>query len=191
MAGNGPTLGRTRRWSQPGPVARGHVSPSRAVQPQLLGIKVKTISSAQTFLMKVIFPVAWITGFGAGTLSLWLGSMHGIEGAPSPQEKWQFMATWIAGTAFILWGCAGLKRVRLDATHLYVSNFRKEISVPLGNLVSVTENRWINIHPVTVHFRVPTEFGQTITFMPAARLFGFWSSDPVVAELKKLAGIAS
>lgn len=151
----------------------------------------KTISSAQTFLMKIIFPVVWITGFGAGTLSLWLGSMHGRYGAPPPPEmKWQFLASWVAGSAFILWGCAGLKKVRVDATHLYVSNFRKEIAVPFSNLVNVTENRWINIRPVTIYFRVPTEFGQKITFMPTTRIFGFWSSHPVVAELKKLVGIA-
>ena len=150
----------------------------------------KTISSAQTFLMKYVFPVVWIAGFGAGTLGLWFGSMRDSHGAlPPPEMKWQFLAVWIAGSTFILWSCAGLKKVRLDSAQLYVSNFRKEISIPFGNLVNVTENRWINIHPVTIHLRVPTAFGQKITFMPPARFFGFWSSHPVVAELKRLAGI--
>jgi len=92
------------------------------------------------------------------------------------------------GTAFILWGGAGLKRVRLDSTSLYVSNYMKEITVPLNMIADVTENRWINIHPVTVHFRVNTEFGQKITFMPTVRFFSIWSSHPIVAELKHLAG---
>lgn len=141
--------------------------------------------------MKVLFPVIWISGFGLGTLGLWLGSMHGKNGALPPDTmRWQFLGVWIAGTAFILWGCAGLKRVRLDSTHLYVSNFLREISIPLNMIVDVTENRWINIHPVTIHFRAATEFSQRITFMPTVRFFALWGSHPVVAELKRLAGCA-
>ena len=147
----------------------------------------RTLSSAQTFLMKVIFPVLWIGGFGAGTLSLWLAAMHGPGGSGAPSwMRWQFLVTWLAGAAFIGWSCARLKRVRIDREFLYVSNYRREIAVPLSAIEAVTENRWINIHPVTVRFRVPTEFGQAITFMPTARFWG-WSSHPVVQELRDAA----
>jgi hypothetical protein len=65
--------------------------------------------------------------------------------------------------------------------------FRREITVPLSAIESVTENRWVNIHPVTVHFRVPTEFGDKITFMPVQHVFLFWRSHPVVQELRSAA----
>lgn len=147
----------------------------------------RTVSSAQTFLMKVIFPILWIGGFGAGTVSLWLDAMPGSSGAGAPAwMKWQFLVMWLAGAAFIGWSCGRLKRVRVDREFLYVSNFRREITVPLNAIEAVTENRWINIHPVTLRFRVPTEFGQSITFMPTARFFG-WSSHPVVQELRDAA----
>jgi general stress protein CsbA len=151
---------------------------------------VKTISSAQTFLMKIVFPVLWITGFGIITLSLWLGWIH-IKTFifPSIETKWRFLAIWIIGTPFVIWSCSGLKRVRLDSTHLYISNFRKEIAVPLNNIANVTENRWINIHPITIHFQSSTAFGQRITFMPTVRPFGFRSSHPIVAELKRQAAV--
>ena len=146
------------------------------------------ISSAQTFLMKVLFPCVWISGFGAGTLSLWLGVMHGKNGAPPPDEmKWQFLLAWLVGTIFILWLSVPLKRVRVESSSLFISNYLKEISTPLKNIRDVTENRWINIHPVTIHFREPTEFGRSVTFMPTTRFFGLWSSHPIVAELKRLA----
>jgi len=147
----------------------------------------RTLSSAQSFLMKVIFPILWIGGFGAATLNLWLGTMHGPGGTGAPTfMRWQFLVMWLAGAAFIGWSCARLKRVRIDREFLYVSNYRREIMVPLSTIEAVTENRWINIHPVAVRFRVPTEFGQTITFMPTARFFG-WSSHPVVEELRDAA----
>lgn len=105
--------------------------------------------------------------------------------------KWQFLIMWIIPSGFIFRYCAGLKRVCVDSQNLYVSNYRREITVPLSMIASVTENRWINIHPVTVHFLSPTEFGQEITFMPTVRPFAFWSRHPVVAELRQLAGLLS
>ena len=98
------------------------------------------------------------------------------------------MGIWIVGTLVILWSYAGLKRVRMDSTHLYVSNYFREISIPFNMIADVTENRWLNYHPVTIHFHTPNEFGQKITFMPTTRFFSFWSSHPIVAGLKRLAG---
>jgi hypothetical protein len=163
-------------------------SASRRTLGNTIARMLRTLSSRQTFLMKMLFPAIWIAEFGIGTLGLWLGTMHGKGGALPPDAiKWQFLTAWIAGTAFILWVCAGLKRVRVDEKSLYLSNYFREITVPLNMIAEVTENRWINIHPVTVHFLTTTEFGQKITFMPTMRFFGLWSSHPVVAELKQLA----
>jgi hypothetical protein len=77
-----------------------------------------------------------------------------------------------------------LKRVRIDDKVLYVSNYVTEIAVPLVNVAEVRENRWVNIHAITIQFHSATEFGSRIVFMPKARWFGFWSSHPVVAEIR-------
>src|SRR6476660_5211504 len=106
----------------------------------------KTLSSAQTLYAKFVFPSLWIFFFGVGTLSVWLGAGQDRNGAPPEEKKVDVLAMWIAGTLFILWGCAGLKRVRLDAGHLYISNYWREIAVPLTLIADVTENRWINLH---------------------------------------------
>lgn len=93
------------------------------------------------------------------------------------------------GTFSLLIG-GTLKRVRIDQEFLYVSNYRREIALPLSSIDAVTENRWINLHPVTIHLRVPTAFGQKITFMPKGLVFG-WSSHPVVEELRNAAFVAA
>jgi hypothetical protein len=141
----------------------------------------RTISSSQTFLMKVIFPILWIAGFGIGTLGLWSN--------PSARSEMQlqFLAAWVIGSACILWICAPLKRVRIDATTMYVSNYVQECAIPLNAIERVSEVRWVNIHPVTVYFRSKTPFGDHIRFMPKVRMFALWSSHPIVAELKQLA----
>ena len=150
----------------------------------------RTLSSAQTFLMKFLFPVIWIGGFAVGTLVLFLGAgrLKDEDGNPPPPEvKWIFLGATLAGSAFIYWTCIRLKRVELDDHSLYVSNYQLEIVVPLRDIEEVTENRWINIHPVTVHFYRETEFGGSIVFMPKMRWFAFFSSHPVVTELRTAA----
>jgi hypothetical protein len=149
----------------------------------------RTLSSAWTFWSKFVFPPVWILGFGAGTILLWLGSQNvGINATPPPQTKFVFLGVWIAGAALILWVSAGLKRVRMDERQVYVSNYFREIHIPFGAIADVRQNRWLNSRPITIYFRDATEFGDKATFMPKQRI-QFWRIDPVVEELKQLAGL--
>jgi hypothetical protein len=149
---------------------------------------VKVLSSAWTFSTKVVLPVVWISVIGLVTLQLSLDVVHGKANLPPAQMKFIFSGVWIFGAIFILWTSAGLKRVRIDSQQLYVSNYLREISIPFHEITDVTQNRWINVRPVTVYFREATVFGSKITFMPKRELL-FWRKSPVVSELKELAGL--
>lgn len=147
---------------------------------------IRPISSLMTFFYKFIFSSLWIAGFGMGTVSLWLGKMRDKFGnQPPANDQWLFLVMWITGSLFIYWGCVRLKRVRLDDKTLYISNYLEEIRVPLENVASVSENRWINIHPVTFTFKNETRFGSSVVFMPRVRLFSFFSSHPIVSEIRE------
>jgi hypothetical protein len=133
--------------------------------------------------MKIVFPAFWISLWGVGTLMMFLGRLEGT----GETLKWVFLFVWMVGSAFIYWSCVGFKKVNIDGDFLYVSNYIKKISIPLSEIQDVTEIVWLNIHPVTIHLKSPTEFGDKIVFMPRVRVFAFFSSHPVVAELKELA----
>jgi hypothetical protein len=143
----------------------------------------KTLSSGWTYGMKFLFPVLWISGFGLGSLFLW--SKAPADAVP----PYGFFAAWLAVTAFILWTSVGLKRVRVDERRLYVSNYLREISVPFTAIADVKQNRWLRHRPVTIYFKEATGFGDRVTFMPKQRL-NFWSVDPTVSELRRLARLA-
>ena len=85
---------------------------------------------------------------------------------------------------FIYWWCARLMRVVMTDRELRISNYLREIVVPLSDVDQVTENRWVNGHPVTVQFVRRTDFGHRIVFMPRVRPFALFSSHPIVAELR-------
>ena len=147
----------------------------------------QTLSSAETFVMKFVFPVLWIGGLALAALSLFLfpDSWQGADGRPPEADvKWFLLFATIAGSAFIWWACVRLKRVRMDAKALYISNYSTEIVVPLALVAAVTENRWVNSHPVTIAFHSDTEFGSEVTFMPKVRWFALWSPHPVVEEIR-------
>src|SRR5437867_3558726 len=117
--------------------------------------------------------------------------MDGWCPAPPPAVKWVFLGVWFGGSALIWWTCVRVKRVRVDAAYLYVSNFRTEVRIPLAALVRISENPWLNPNLVTLEFRMPTAFGQRIDFMPKARWFvSPWTSHPAVAELWQLSAPA-
>jgi hypothetical protein len=144
-------------------------------------VEIRSLSSAQTFVAKCVFPALWISGFGFGTIMMWFHSSPGAG-----DLRLLLLVSWIIGTLFLLLGPGRLKRVRVDATNVYVSNYFREATVPLANIRDVTENRLLNWHPVRVHFGEPTSFGTSIVFMPRFRWFSPWGAHPVVAELKKL-----
>ena len=142
----------------------------------------RLLSSRQTFFLKFVFPPLWIGSFGAATAFLWWAT--GPSKGPPVAMKWLFLAMWVGGSALVWWSCVHLKRVRVDEAFLYVSNYATEVRIPLAALVRVRENRWMNPRPVTLEFRTPTPFGRRIVFVPKARLLGWGSPHPVVAELR-------
>jgi len=166
----------------------------------------RTLSSAQTFVMKFIFPVGWIGALTLFTLTLFLSSGQDGQSAVA-NMKWFFLLLTIVGPVVIWWeGCVRVKRVRMDARALYISNYSTEITVPLTNVAEVSENRWLDIHfdafvtpvtiqfqsdTVTIQFHSDTEFGSQVTFMPKTRWFASWSSHPVVEEIRLAADRAT
>ena len=138
----------------------------------------RTISSPVTFIYKVIFPSVWIGGFGLGTVLMFLLSDDRAWG-------WMSLIALCLGTGGLSFLCFPLKTVEIAGDDLAISNFFKTIKVPLSRISDVTECRWINSHPVWVHFKETTEFGTKIMFMPGGRVWPF-TAHPIVRELKRL-----
>ena len=78
--------------------------------------------------------------------------------------------------------------MRVKDGRIYISNYMREIAVPPTAIKSVSVNRWINTHPVTISFRNMTAFGDKVTFIPTWRFFQ-WRRHPVVDELRQMAGL--
>lgn len=140
----------------------------------------RTLSSTFTFIFKIVLPALWITGFGAGTLTMWIVPSAQTDDVP----VLEFTVAWVVGTLLLL--ARGLKVVYLDGEWLWVSNFRRQIPIPLREIESVEEIRWLDIHPIILNLNRNTEFGDRIVFMPKGADIPF-ASHPLVRELEYLA----
>lgn len=130
------------------------------------------ISSAGTFPMKFLFPLAWWGIWSWGTAELFRNP-PGIHwqggGLPPVWAKWAFLAGLVIGAIVIGKISLPLKRIALAGDHLVVSNYFREVQVPLREVgeVGLVQGWNINNSPVAyVTFTGSTEFGRDITFYP-------------------------
>jgi hypothetical protein len=97
-----------------------------------------------------------------------------------------------------LFGCAllygvvkafRLKTVEVEGDQLVISNFGRKITVPAVQVSEITGGR--NRVPIKLHFYKPTEFGNSIEFMPPEPLVLLWPTEPhpLVNELRQLCGL--
>jgi len=81
------------------------------------------------------------------------------------------------------WACLGLKRVALTEGSLLISNFRREIVVPLRDVASVGRTV-LGLNAVVIDFARDTAFGRRIKFLPRRRFLWFAWTHPVVDRLR-------
>jgi len=122
----------------------------------------RVISSSLTFFYKFVFPLVWIVGFGAGTITILV--------VRPPNFPWLlFPVLWVAGSVMIYWLCGHLKRVAISADGLVVSNYAREIRVAWASIRGVAGSRMINPPHITITFDHDVGFGKSIIFMPTVR----------------------
>jgi hypothetical protein len=146
----------------------------------------RTLSSRLTFIAKFVVSPFFVL-VALLVVLLLSNSFRKTGGAGSPGFGiWVFMMLWFAVVALFVRRFITWKRVKMDTSNLYISNYFKEIQVPLNQISAVSERRWSGPPTVTIQLRQPTEFGQAIRFNPRLEP-RFWREHPVVTELRQIA----
>ncbi|HEY9690414.1 MAG TPA: hypothetical protein V6D46_10510 [Coleofasciculaceae cyanobacterium] len=118
-------------------------------------------------MIKVIFPTLWITGFGLGTLAMWL--IPNVQ-KPAPLSiKVSFAIAWILGILLLYFTCIRLKSVELDEADraVYIGNLRATARVPIALVDPLLVGSWGGRPPIlTLRLKEPCRFGRSISFVP-------------------------
>ncbi len=140
----------------------------------------RELSSKQTFLLKIILPIFFTVIFTAAILVIIFSSKND-EILPIIIV---FPLIGLFGILAMYFTVMRYKKVSVDDRFLYVSNYCKEIKVPLSNIADVTEIKWIRTRPITIHLKRDSEFGRKIVFTPKMNGFRIFADNPLIAELK-------
>lgn len=143
----------------------------------------RELSSKQTFLLKIILPICFIAILTAA-ISVIIFSSEKSEISPVIII---FPLIGLLGIFSMYFTVMRYKKVSVDERFLYVSNYRKEIKIPVSNISDVTETKWIRTRPITIHLKTESEFGRKIVFTPKMNGFRVFADNPIIAELKESA----
>jgi hypothetical protein len=126
-----------------------------------------TLSSPFTLFFKIVFPCAWL-GLGLVALINAFVELRGI-GLIRPLF---LVCVWVGiSFAIFYWNNFPVKRVYLDDRFLHVSNYIKQVSIPLAfidNVKATGGGSWWRWPPyrVVVTLKSTSEFGNEIKFVP-------------------------
>jgi hypothetical protein len=147
------------------------------------------LSSAWTPFYTKFFAPVWITGFGAGTLALWLGVMDdGRE--PDLLFKLHFLVMWVLGSTFILWFVRRLSDLWIERDELVIVRGRSEERVPLAAVVKVSETRFWNPKQIKVELQPGAGTRSQVIFVAPQVIQLPFTDHPSVRQLRELAQLA-
>ena len=148
-------------------------------------MKLRRISSLWTPIHKFVLPVTFL---------LWSIYILIFDmGMRIDPDLWWFYTAPLLIEAILFWHAIRLMWVALDETNgvLYVSNYRREIAIPLSHIANVTESYWTDPRRIKITLDKPSEFGDKIVFLGTYRVGGILAGPhPIVNELQTLAAKA-
>ncbi len=159
------------------------VPPDTSKLPSNGNPKTAVLSSNATLFWRVFTPVFGTVFFTGLLLVFWLTDEEDLY---LPSSVWLprfiLLAVW-AGWVFFVWRTLWrLKRVDVDDTHLYVTNYWSTVRYPWQDVERWEEKRRLGRRVVNFWLKAPGRFGQVISFLPGS-YFDEWKKE---AEAKAL-----
>ena len=150
----------------------------------------RQLSSRFTFLAKYGAPPLWMVGFGLVTLRAFLHpSLLAAWGAVGAliAVKLVVPLAWLVGSVRVVRWATRVKRVRVDGDFLLISNYVREVRVPIEALIDIHPGERAD-SPITLGFKDPTPFGGPIVLIPARPTdLLVWRDNHVAEQLRRLA----
>ena len=140
----------------------------------------RVLSSRATPIYRVFTPLAWFV--------LWVLVASFLDAASARYEI--FLGVAVLGACLFFWHGSRLRKVILDRDTLIISNYSRDVSVPLTSISQVKGSRWAKTKDIIITFDHDIGFGDKVVFVPKTRWLWPWQEHPIAAEMRKLAGIA-
>lgn len=134
------------------------------------------ISSSLTLVLSIFIPVFWFVFFGSLCLFFVLQDPEDLPFSNPVPIKIGFIAFYLFFGLCIYYFLFQLRRVELDDSHLYITNYFKTIKLPLDQVVSFSTIHLFGMNRVKVRLAYKSSLGKNIRFICDQARFDYFKS---------------
>lgn len=135
------------------------------------------ISSSLTLVLSIFIPVFWFVFFGSLCLFFVLQDPEDLPFSNPRPFKIGFITFYLFFGFCIYYFLFQLRRVELDDTHIYITNYFKTIKLPLDQVEAISTIHAFGLNRVKIRLAFKSSLGKKIRFIcDQARLDYFKSS---------------
>ena len=143
----------------------------------------RRISSSATLGLKLFIPVFWTVFFGAFTIAVLISGVGKSPLFGNPMFKLGVVLFFLIGVAIQYFTVMQLKRVELDADHVYVTNYFKSYRYHYDGIDKVSQQDFGIFKIGYIHLKSAGSLGSKITFLQSRQKFeDFVQAHPALAE---------
>lgn len=129
----------------------------------------KQVSSSLTLFFKIFIPTFWMAFFGFFILAL---LRYGADQMPifrSIEFKIGALIFYFTGLLSLYYFFMRLKRVEIDDTHIYVTNYFKTYKYPYNDIAEIKESNILFFKKIKIKLLSKGAFGQNFTFIASKK----------------------
>ena len=147
-------------------------------------MKIQTVSSRWTLLLKLAFPLLWLIIMGSITVLVIISPLENLKEPFSPLAAKSLVASFYFLVLVLLYFLFGnCKWAGMTDTHLYVSNFFKNYKYTYDSIASFEEANMLLFTKVTLHFHQAGKFGKSVSFIRSHYWKYFLEKHPQILEI--------
>ena len=129
------------------------------------------VSTSLTLFLKIFVPLFWTVIFSSFTMAVWFLDTSHFAGVPIQTFRYGITVFLFLGIAFFYFTILQLKRVEMDQTHIFVTNYFKNVRYPWSNVQKIEEQDFVIFRSIQIILKEPGTFGKKITFVASRRKF--------------------
>ncbi len=126
------------------------------------------LSSSITLILKLFFPIFWIVFFGSFTMAFVLYDGYN-QMFSSTIFKIGVVLFFLTGIGLLYISFWQLRRVEVDDSFFYVTDYFKTIRIPFSFVSKISENNWLLFSTLTIKLNQKGHFGKKIHFIQSKK----------------------
>ena len=141
------------------------------------------VSTSLTLFLKIFIPIFWTVIFFSFTMAIWFLDTSHFAGVPIQTFRYGITIFLFIGVVFFYFTVLQLKRIEMDQTHVFVTNYFKNYKYPWLNVENIEERDFVIFRTIHIVLKDPGTFGKRITFVASLRKFNaFIKENPHLFE---------